>query len=194
MKVPSPLFLPLSPPVDFSFVALSPNTWFGTHAVLTGLCVRAEPSVQYRTVAVITVSSLVLAECPLLLGVFHDLLLHVEAFAPADGVHVFQSLVGRIRLLTKVKIFFFSCGNPVRITANDLGQEEGRGERRTTSEGQWVQTHPQKNQNQNQNQHSIREPANRTLNKRTVYWSVINHHWNHTPIHTHIYIYYIYIY
>lgn len=44
----------------------------------------------------------VLAQCPLFLSMLHDLLLHVEAFAPAHAVHVFQSLVFRVCFLTKV--------------------------------------------------------------------------------------------
>lgn len=62
----------------------------------------------------------VLAQRPLLLGVLHDLLLHVEAFTAADTVHVLERLVLRVRLLTKVQVFFFCGGNPVGITADHL--------------------------------------------------------------------------
>lgn len=62
----------------------------------------------------------VLAQCPLFLSVLHYLLLHVEAFATAHTVHIFQSLVFIVCFLTKVQVFFFCCGNPVRIAADHL--------------------------------------------------------------------------
>lgn len=63
----------------------------------------------------------VLAERPLFLGVLHYLLLHVQPFAAADGVHVFQGLVFRVGLLAEVQVFFLGGGNPVRIAADHLG-------------------------------------------------------------------------
>lgn len=62
----------------------------------------------------------VLAQCPLFLSVLHYLLLHVEAFAAAHAVHVFQSLVFGVCFLTKVQVFLFCGGNPVRIAADHL--------------------------------------------------------------------------
>lgn len=69
-------------------------------------------------------SLLVLAECSLFLCVLHYLLLHVEAFAAADSIHVFEGLVGGVGFLSKVQIFFLSGGNPVWITGDDLGHKE----------------------------------------------------------------------
>ena len=66
----------------------------------------------------------VLAQCPLLLSMLHYLLLHVEAFAAAHAVHVFQSQIFRVRFLTEVQVFFFCGGNPVRITADHLIHRE----------------------------------------------------------------------
>lgn len=63
----------------------------------------------------------VLAERPLLLGVLHYLLLHVQPFAAADAVHVFQGLVFRVGLLAEVQVFFLGGGNPVRVAADHLG-------------------------------------------------------------------------
>lgn len=64
----------------------------------------------------------VLAQCPLFLSMLHYLLLHIEAFAAAHTVHVFQSLVFRVCFLTKVQVFLFCGGNPVGITADHLIQ------------------------------------------------------------------------
>lgn len=68
---------------------------------------------------------LVLAQCPLFLSMLHYLLLHVEAFATAHAVRVFQSLVLRVCFLTKVQVFFFCGGNPVGITADHLMHRGG---------------------------------------------------------------------
>lgn len=65
-------------------------------------------------------SSFVLAESPLFLSVFDDLLLHVKPFALPNAVHVLQCLIGRICFFSKVEIFFFSSGHPERIAGDDL--------------------------------------------------------------------------
>ncbi len=44
----------------------------------------------------------VLAESSLFFRMLYDLLLHVEAFASANGVHVLQSLIGRVCFFSKV--------------------------------------------------------------------------------------------
>lgn len=64
--------------------------------------------------------SLVFAQSPLLLCVLHDLLLHIQAFAAADGVHVFQRLVRGVGLLPKVQVLLFCGGHPVRVAADHL--------------------------------------------------------------------------
>lgn len=69
-------------------------------------------------------SLLVLAECSLLLCVLDYLLLHVEAFAAADSVHVFQGLVCRVGFLPEVQVFFFCGGNPAWVAADHLGHRE----------------------------------------------------------------------
>lgn len=66
---------------------------------------------------------LVLAQRPLLLRVLHQFLLHVEAFTAPNAVHVLERLVLRVRLLTKVQVFFFCGGNPVGIAADHLEEE-----------------------------------------------------------------------
>lgn len=66
-------------------------------------------------------SLLVLSECSLLLCVLYNLLLHIEAFAAADSVHVFEGLVGRVCFFSEVQVFFLGGGNPAWITADHLG-------------------------------------------------------------------------
>lgn len=70
-------------------------------------------------------SLLVLTECSLLLCMLYYLLLHIEAFAAADSVHVFEGLVGGVGFLPEVQVFFLGSGNPVWITADHLGHRGG---------------------------------------------------------------------
>lgn len=76
-------------------------------------------------------SLFVLAQSSLLLCVLYCLLLHVEAFAATDSVHVFEGLICGVRFLTKVQIFFLCGGNPVRITADRLGHRQEERDRNT---------------------------------------------------------------
>lgn len=81
-------------------------------------------------------SLFVLAQSSLLLCVLYCLLLHVEAFAATDSVHVFEGLICRVRFLTKVQIFFLCGGNPVWITADRLGhRQEERDRNAMVSDG-----------------------------------------------------------
>lgn len=64
--------------------------------------------------------SFVLAKGPLLLSMFHDLLLHVKTFTLTNSVHILQRLISRISLFSKVQILFFSGGHPERITGDNL--------------------------------------------------------------------------
>lgn len=64
--------------------------------------------------------SLVLAESPLFLGMFHNLLLHVESFPLPDSVHIFQRLVRRVCLFSEVQILLLCGGNPEWVTGDYL--------------------------------------------------------------------------
>lgn len=61
-----------------------------------------ESAVLYIQSHCVSHFSLVFTESPLFLGVLHDLLLHVQAFATADSVHVFERLIGRVGFLPEV--------------------------------------------------------------------------------------------
>lgn len=71
---------------------------------------------------------LVPGESSLLFCVLHNLLLDVKALPSADGVHVAQRPILRVRLFAKVQVLLLGGGHPKGIGIDDLSTE-GEGER-----------------------------------------------------------------
>lgn len=74
---------------------------------------------------------LVPGESSLLFCVLHNLLLDVKALPSADGVHVAQRPILRVRLFAKVQVLLLGGGHPKGIGIDDLSTEgEGEGGKR----------------------------------------------------------------
>lgn len=67
---------------------------------------------------------LVLGQCTLLLGMFHNLLLDVQSLASTDGVHVAQGSILGVRLLAVVSVLLLGGGCPEWIHIDHLQHSE----------------------------------------------------------------------
>lgn len=82
-----------------------------------------------------------LLQSSLFFSMFHRLRLYIQSFPASNAVHIFHRLILRVRLLSEMKVLFFSGWNPVGVQINYLKPLHSKNKKRSFNPGDPLGSH-----------------------------------------------------